>query len=245
MFSVDWTPISYNYQSQAIDVSAHRFRILAHVLFEKHVAPKLTFSARAGGGIDIAHASADATILGTTFHASDTDVGSAFELGGGVWFNARRRSQIGGEVALPFGGHSHKASNNNDITFDYTSYDIDLLFGVRLRSVATAQRAWRPVGRPRSSSSTSLGSGNQRSSSKSVGARRLLDRRACANSSASPAMMRLRLVEVARQRPLGLGRVARAVLHLAGAIRDVGEPHHRAPRCARRWRHSPVSGSKR
>jgi hypothetical protein len=133
MVSADWTPISYNYQSQAVDVSAHRFRILAHVLFEKLVAPKLTVAARAGGGIDIAHASADATILGTTFHASDTDVGWAAEFGGGIWFNVGS-ADIGGEVALPFGGHSHRAGNGNEITFDYTSYDLDLLFVVRLRS---------------------------------------------------------------------------------------------------------------
>jgi hypothetical protein len=130
MVSADWTPISYNYQNQAVDVSAHRFRIQAHVLFEKPVAPKLTLQARAGGGIDIAHASADTTILGTTFHASDTDVGWAFELGGGVWFDVGS-VKIGGELALPFGGHSHKASGNGDITFDYTSYDVDLLFGLR------------------------------------------------------------------------------------------------------------------
>ncbi|MBV8756034.1 MAG: hypothetical protein JO257_02090 [Deltaproteobacteria bacterium] len=134
MVTADWTPISYNYQSQAVDVGAHRFRIQAHVLFEKQVAPKLTVAGRAGGGIDIAHASADTTILGTTFHASDTDVGWAFELGGGVWWSLGD-VDIGGEVALPFGGHNHKAqAGKNEITFDYTSYDLDLLFGVRLRS---------------------------------------------------------------------------------------------------------------
>src|SRR5262249_4557974 len=35
----------------------------------------------------------------------------------------------------------------------------------------------------------------------------------------------LRFLEVARQRPLGLGRVPRAVFHLARAIRDIGEAH--------------------
>lgn len=133
MVSADWTPISYNYQSQAVDVGAHRFRILAHLLFEKQIASRLTISARAGGGIDIAHASADATVLGTTFHASDTDVGWAFELGTGMWFKLGSLD-LGGEVALPFGGHSHKASSTSDITFDYTSYDLDVLFGVRVRS---------------------------------------------------------------------------------------------------------------
>ena len=108
MVSADWTPVNYNYRSNFGDVSAHRFRILAHVMFEKHVAPKLTIDGRAGAGIDIAHASASATLLGTTFNASDTDVGSAFEFGGGVWFDVGS-VQLGGELALPFGGHTHKA----------------------------------------------------------------------------------------------------------------------------------------
>jgi len=131
MVSADWTPVSYNYRSNFADVSAHRFRILAHVMFEKHVAPKLAIDGRAGAGIDIAHASASATLLGTTFNASDTDVGWAFELGGGVWYDVGS-VQLGGEIALPFGGHTHKASGNSDITLDYTSYDLDLLFGVRV-----------------------------------------------------------------------------------------------------------------
>ena len=131
MITAAWTPANYNNESQLLDVSATRFRLLGHVLNEKRVAPKLTFSARIGGGIDIAHASASSA-LGSI---SDTDVGWAFELGGGVWFNLGS-VDIGGEVALPFGGHSHKddLTNPRDLPFDYTSYDLDLLFGVRLRS---------------------------------------------------------------------------------------------------------------
>lgn len=133
MVTADWTPISYNFDNQFADVSAHRFRILAHVLFEKLVAPRLTVAFRAGGGIDIAHASASATLLNMTFEASDTDVGWGVEFGGGVWWSVGGLD-IGGEVALPFGGHSHTASKSGEITFDYTSYDLDLLFGIRLRS---------------------------------------------------------------------------------------------------------------
>ena len=133
MVSADWTPVSYNFKNNFTDVSAHRFRILAHILFEKLVAPKVTVFGRAGGGIDIAHASASATVLGTTFSASDTNVGWAFELGGGVYFSVGS-VQIGGELALPFGGHSHKASSNTDITLDYTSTDVDILFGIRTTS---------------------------------------------------------------------------------------------------------------
>jgi hypothetical protein len=134
MLTADWTPVSYNFDNQFADVSAHRFRILAHVLFEKLVAPKLTVAFRAGGGIDIAHASAEATIFGVTGKASDTDVGWGVEFGGGVWWSVGA-ADIGGELAIPFGGHSHDARPGRDeITFDYTSYDLDLLFVVRLRS---------------------------------------------------------------------------------------------------------------
>jgi hypothetical protein len=131
MLTADWTPISYNFNSQLLDVSAHRFRILVHALFEKPVAPKLTLAFRAGAGIDIAHATAD-LIAGPDL--ADTDVGWAVEVGGGVWWRVGSLD-VGGEVALPFGGHSHDAKPlSTEITFDYTSYDLDFLFVLRLRS---------------------------------------------------------------------------------------------------------------
>jgi hypothetical protein len=133
MFSADWTPVNYNYQSNFTDVSAHRFRILAHLTFEKMVLPKLSVFGRAGGGIDIAHASATVTVGPFSGNASDTDVGWAFELGGGAYFHVGD-VQIGGELAVPWGGHNHKAQNGQDITFNYTSTDIDILFGVRVIS---------------------------------------------------------------------------------------------------------------
>jgi hypothetical protein len=130
MLTADWTPASYNFNSQLVDVSAHRFRILAHVLFEKLVAPKLTVAFRLGGGIDIAHATAD--VPGDS-DPSDTDVGWAVEVGGGVWWSVGT-VDVGGELALPIGGHSHQANDLGELPFDYTSYDLDLLFAVRLRS---------------------------------------------------------------------------------------------------------------
>jgi hypothetical protein len=134
MLSADWTPVNSNNQSQFVDVSAHRFRILAHVVFDKIVVPKVSLFVRAGGGIDIAHASLSTTpVLGTSYQASTTDVGWAFELGGGVYFHLGS-VQLGGELALPFGGHSHKSTSNTDIPLNYTSTDIDVLFGVRFTS---------------------------------------------------------------------------------------------------------------
>lgn len=133
MVSVDWTPVNYNFNSNFNDVSAHRFRILAHLVFEKPIASKVTVFGRAGGGIDIAHASATQTLGAFSTNESDTDVGWAFELGGGAYFTVGS-VQIGGELALPFGGHSHKATTAGQIPFDYTSTDIDVLFGVRFLS---------------------------------------------------------------------------------------------------------------
>ena len=85
-----------------------------------------------GLGIDILHESASGTILGTSFNSSDTDTGFAFELGGGIWYDLGS-AQVGGELALPIGHHS-KQGNNTDgnYTFDYTAYNIDILFGVRV-----------------------------------------------------------------------------------------------------------------
>lgn len=128
MITADWTPISTT--AQFGNASAHRFRILAQFVIDKAIASHLLFSGRAGVGVDIAHAS---YTLGT-IDLSDTDTGLGFEFGGGVWFSLGS-AEVGGEVALPVGLHSHRAAiGSSGITLDYTSYDIDLLFGVRLRA---------------------------------------------------------------------------------------------------------------
>lgn len=139
MLQADWTAVNLDnsgggFGIGSADVAAHRFRVLADLAFHKRIAPKLVASVRAGAGIDIAHASATVTVLGNTAHSSDTNVGFGFELGGGIWFDLGS-AQVGGELALPIGSHS-KMGNNTDgnYTFNYTSYDIDLLLGVRLLS---------------------------------------------------------------------------------------------------------------
>jgi hypothetical protein len=111
--------------------SAFRVRVLAHIGVDHPIGPKLTVSARAGAGIDVAHGSYDYTLLGTRFQSSDTDTGYAFELGGGMWWDAGG-AQIGGELAIPI-GHHDKPSQNGSVGFTYTSYDLDILVGVRMR----------------------------------------------------------------------------------------------------------------
>jgi hypothetical protein len=136
MLGIDWTPESLDNSGGGFVVgsssaAAHRFRAIASAIFRHRIAPRITLSGRAGAGIDIAHASVDVTVFNNTSTTSDTDLGYAFELGGGVWFDIGS-TQIGVELALPIGHHNKQAQKAGDITFDYTDIDIDLLVGVRL-----------------------------------------------------------------------------------------------------------------
>ncbi|MFT3694886.1 MAG: hypothetical protein QM831_17180 [Kofleriaceae bacterium] len=139
--SADWTPVNLNADGGSfgnlgsVDIAAHRFRFLANLVFQHPIAKtSLVFSARIGVGLDLAHASATATVLGNTTSTSDTNAGFGFELGGGLWYSLGD-IQVGGELALPVASHSkHGDNTDGNYTFDYTSYDIDLLLGVRLFS---------------------------------------------------------------------------------------------------------------
>ncbi len=132
LLQVDWTPENHNAQNSAYaSFAGHRFRVLVQGLAMQHVAPKISIVERAGAGIDVAYASYDIVVIGSH---STTDVGVGFEFGGGVWIDVSPSMQLGGELAVPIGLHSHKASSAGDITLDYTSYDLDVLFGVRLWS---------------------------------------------------------------------------------------------------------------
>jgi hypothetical protein len=133
MFSADWTPITEDDQGfgNAFDISSNRFRLLVNVFMDRKMGPKLTAQIRGGAGIDIAsvHVTGDLGPLGM-FDNSDSDVGLALEVAGGLWFQAGESVQLGGELALPLGFHGDR--DENDITLEeYSSLDIDLLFGVR------------------------------------------------------------------------------------------------------------------
>jgi hypothetical protein len=135
----DYTPVSLDNSGGSFglgssDISGQRYRILADVAFQHRVAPKISFAGRAGAGIDIAHASATVTVLGTTTKSSDTNVSYAFELAGGIWFDLGG-VQLGGQLALPISSHD-KQGNGSDgnYQFLYTSVDLDFTVGVRLVS---------------------------------------------------------------------------------------------------------------
>jgi hypothetical protein len=135
--SLDWTPVNTDNQGfsgplGSADVSANRFRILATGIVEAKVGPKLYARARLGIGIDITHVNVKVTLLGNTSEGTDTDTGLALEPGGGLWFQLGGVA-IGGELGLPIGFHGNHS--NDEITLnDYTSMDVDILFGARFTS---------------------------------------------------------------------------------------------------------------
>jgi hypothetical protein len=134
MLSVDWTPLSADGQG----ISFQRFRVLGHLTARKQVAPKVEFEGRFGAGVDIIHESVDVTVLGFHVTGDDTDAGLAFEFGGGAWFTVAGSTQIGVELSVPISLHFTNGNKNNpndpnDAKFDYTSVDLDVLGGVRLR----------------------------------------------------------------------------------------------------------------
>jgi hypothetical protein len=133
MVQFDWTPVSLDNSSIAgVDLAFHRFRFLADLVIQRHVMPKVVASGRVGIGLDIAHFSAHDSLFNA--NTSDTDLGFGFELGGGLWYDMGDL-QLGGELALPLAAHSKKGNNTDgNYTFDYTSWDLNLIFGVRLFS---------------------------------------------------------------------------------------------------------------
>ena len=133
MLAVDWTPYntdngSATFPGGSSDVSAHRFRVLGNLAFMSPVKAKVMLTGRVGVGIDYQHYNASTTIFGSTSSTSDSDLGFAFEMAAGVWFKLGSVA-VGGELAIPI---SHHNKNTNTFDFIYDTYDLDLLFGVRL-----------------------------------------------------------------------------------------------------------------
>lgn len=137
MLRADWTRATFDDEGGSFgfgsaDVDGQRFRIIASAIFRQRVSSLVDLSARLGGGLDIANASAQVTVLGTRRESSDTDVGPAIELGVGAWFHVTDAVRVGGEFAVPIGFHDKQGDGSDgNYTFDYTSIDLDFLFGVR------------------------------------------------------------------------------------------------------------------
>lgn len=133
--SIAWAPIG----SSSNLVSLNRLRVLGHVEVRHAVTPKVSLSARLGAGIDYLHVRTEVTLIGVTASGSDSDVGLALELGGGAWFAVGHGStEIGVELGLPISYHSSDGNRSNPLDpnnrkFDFSTVDLDVLGGVRLR----------------------------------------------------------------------------------------------------------------
>lgn len=135
LLSVDWTPLNTDFTGFGPDddVSAHRFRLQINVATEQKVGPKLFATFRVGGGVDITrlHIETNLGPFGSTT-VDDTDSGLALEAAGGLWFKIGSL-QVGGEVGLPLAFHADGDDDDFDGA-DYSSFDLDILFGVRFTS---------------------------------------------------------------------------------------------------------------
>jgi hypothetical protein len=134
MVSADWSPIQNDDTGfgNAVEVSSDRFRVLLGAFTNVLVGPKLSANIRVGAGVDISHVNIKTNLGPLSSEGSDTDPGFALEAGAGLWFDVGS-VQVGGEIALPLGFHADGSDNDIDLN-DYMSYDIDLLFAVRMIS---------------------------------------------------------------------------------------------------------------
>ena len=136
MFSADWTPLAADSGSF---LDFNRFRFMGHVVVRKQAGPTVEIAGRFGAGLDIIHESFDLTFLGTRYEGSDTDLGLALEAAGGAWFSVGGGgTQVGVELVLPISFHSSDGNPNNpndpnNPQFEFTSIDLQVLGGVRLR----------------------------------------------------------------------------------------------------------------
>ena len=131
--SADWAPVNSDADGGfggALDVSAHRFRLMVGPVFHHNVSNTLVVTGRAGIGADIQYVSTEVDVFGTRVEDSETDVGLGLEFGGGLWFKVGSVA-VGGELGLPISMHD---DDNENIDYNWTSIDIDLLFGVRFTS---------------------------------------------------------------------------------------------------------------
>jgi hypothetical protein len=128
MFSVEWDPLASNTEF----VSFNRLRFMGHVVLHHAVSRKVELTGRFGAGIDLMHESTDGTGI---FDGSDSDLGLALEVAGGAWFDVGKTTQLGVELAVPISYHSDNdtPSTGNNANWDFTSVDIAILGGVRLR----------------------------------------------------------------------------------------------------------------
>ena len=126
---LDFTPVNHELpEVLGFDIDFQRYRILLGGRFGAPVGKgKLRAFGRVGAGVDIVRTSVTQDTLDVD--ESETDLGLAVEVGGGLLFDAGP-VVVGGQVALPFAFHFEDDQNENRIDYEYTGIDLDLLLTV-------------------------------------------------------------------------------------------------------------------
>jgi len=123
-FGFDWTPAANDLDDvDWVDASFNRFRVLAGARLRKGIGEKASIFFRAGAGVDFVVGKVEEGILGTDWEENDLGIG--LEFGGGVAAHLGE-TLVGFHVALPIAFHWEDDPEN----YDYTGYDLDLLFMV-------------------------------------------------------------------------------------------------------------------
>jgi len=129
---LDVTPVSLETsQFFGLEASAWRFRGLVGARGQWPLGAKGLGFVRGGAGVDVARYAVTGSLLGQSIDTSETDVGLALEVGGGVGV------RLGGvivsaQLALPIALHfdDDDPADPDDFDFEYTGVDLDLLFAV-------------------------------------------------------------------------------------------------------------------
>ncbi|MBL8625453.1 MAG: hypothetical protein JNK64_29350 [Myxococcales bacterium] len=129
---LDVTPVSLdNAQFFGLEASAWRFRGLVGARGQWPLGAKGVGFVRGGAGVDLARYAVTGTLLGQSVDTSETDVGLALEVGGGVGVRLGG-AIVSAQLALPIALHfdDDDPADPDDFDFEYTGIDLDVLFAV-------------------------------------------------------------------------------------------------------------------
>lgn len=114
------------------DMALRRYRFLASFVYERSPIPDLVIGGRAGVGIDYVDARYNRASGAGPVNFDESDAGIGIEVGAGAWWHVGAGTDVGGTLSVPIA--KHDAASMSMVTFSYTSFDLELLVGVRVSS---------------------------------------------------------------------------------------------------------------
>lgn len=134
-FAFDFTPINEQLSNAFVDVDVSRFRFQVGGRLARSVGKRAWLVGRIAGGLDIIRYHAQGSLLGIQFESSETDVGIAAEVSGGLMFGVSRNVSVGGWLAVPMAFHfeGNDPNDPDDADLDYVGIDIDFMFVATIR----------------------------------------------------------------------------------------------------------------